>query len=184
MTQTYVRPNKKKNSFHTHENNTHKNFRTHQKWVYSIMPTHQILIISYPQKKIKSKFIQQYLKLHTMQSFINHQHCPNFTIPINSTIQKCPKIKNQHDHTIVSNQSTQCPKFPQEQTTTKWQCPTIKFSTKYEINKFTNKKQRKKMNSPWNLSWMSVEYGCLGLEGAPLGWVWSMEYGCLDECGV
>ena len=175
---TYVWP-KEKISFHTHENNTHKNFhtyendaytsqqnfRTHQKWVYSIMPTHQILIISYPQKKIKSKFIQQYLKLHTMQSFINHQHCPNFTIPNNSTIQKHPKIKNQHDHTIVSNQSTQCPKFPQEQTTTKWQCPTIKFSTKYEINKFTNKKQRKK--------WTHLEIF--------LGWVWSMVAWVLKE---
>ena len=30
---------------------------------------------------------------HTMQSSINHQNCPNFIIPNNSTIQKCPKIK-------------------------------------------------------------------------------------------
>ena len=139
------------------------------------------------KKKKKSKFIQQYLKLHTMQNFINHQHCPNLTISNNSTIQKCPKIKNQHDHTMIFHQIIQCPKFPQKQTIATWQCPTINFSTKYEINKFTNKKLN--MSSPWNLSWMSVEYGCLGLEGAPLGWVWSMEYGfleygCLDECGV
>ena len=30
---------------------------------------------------------------HTMQSSINHQNCPNFIIPNNSTIQKCHKIK-------------------------------------------------------------------------------------------
>ena len=60
-----------------------------------------------------------------------------FTILNNSTIQKCPK-KSYNDfhpnHTISK-------KFPQEQKTTKWQCPTIKFSTKHEINKFAQKKK-------------------------------------------
>ena len=54
------------------------------------MPTHQILMISL-STKFKSKFIQQYHKLHTIKSFMNHQHCPNFIIPNNSTIQKFPK---------------------------------------------------------------------------------------------
>ena len=53
---------------------------------------HQILIIPI-STKFKSKLIQQYHKLHTMQSFMNHQHCPNFIIPYNSTMQKCPKAK-------------------------------------------------------------------------------------------
>ena len=47
------------------------------------------------KKKKKSKFIQQYLKLHTMQSFINHKHCPNLTISNNSTIKKFPKKKKK-----------------------------------------------------------------------------------------
>ena len=89
--------------FHTHENfHTPEIKPTHpnkistliKKWVYSIIPTHQILMISIPTKT-KPRFIQQYYKLHTMQGFMNHQHCPNFTIPNNSTIQKMPKKKKK-----------------------------------------------------------------------------------------
>ena len=43
--------------------------------------------------KFKSKFIQQYYKLQTLPKFMNHQHCPNFTMTKSSTIQKCPKAK-------------------------------------------------------------------------------------------
>ena len=56
------------------------------------MPTHQILMISI-SIKIKSRFIQQYHKIPTMQGFMNYQHYPNFILPKNSTIQKFPKTK-------------------------------------------------------------------------------------------
>ena len=49
-------------------------------------------MISIPTK-FKSKFIHQCHKLHTSPNFRSHQHCPNFTMPNNSTIQKCPKAK-------------------------------------------------------------------------------------------
>ena len=113
-----------------------QNFHTHMKWAFLILSTYQI--------HNQSKIVQ---KSYPTKNSTNDQHCPNFTIPNTLTIQKCPKIRN--DHTMISIQIIQYPKKkknPQEQMTTKITMPTIKFPTKQEINKFTNKKQ--KMSSP------------------------------------
>ena len=145
-----------------------------KKWVYSIMSTHQILIFSYPlktkkkKKKIESKFIHQFPKLHTMQSSINHQHCLNLTISNNSTIQKF--LKNQHDHTMISIQIIQYPKIPTRANNNKTTMPHHKVlnQTRNQQIYQPKKKEKKRMRSPWNLFWVSVEHGCLGLEGVPL----------------
>jgi len=41
--------------------------------------------------KFKPKHIQQYHKLHTLPNFMSYQHCPSYTMPNSSTIQKYPK---------------------------------------------------------------------------------------------
>ena len=59
--------------------------------------------------KFKSKFTQQYHRLHTLPNFISHQHCPSF-IPNISTIKKWPKTKKttwshndfQPNHTMLN----------------------------------------------------------------------------------
>ena len=153
------------------------------------MPTHQILIISYPQKKKKSKFIQQYLKLHTMQSFINHKHCPNLTISNNSTIQKCPKKKKKSTwpHNDFPSNYTMS-KIPTKANNSNMTMPHHKFLNKIWNQQIYQQKAKYELTlksfldecGVWLLgswrspSWMSVEYGVWFLGVWLLGWVWSI----------
>ena len=155
------------------KNNTHKkisipmknnsqtfqqNFHTHKKWAYPILSAYQThnqsKIVQQCPKIISNTKLNQWPTLSELRN----------TKELNNS--KMPQNKNQDDHTKISIQIIQYPKIPTRANNNIWQRRTIKFSTKHEINKFTNKKQ--KMSSPWNLFCMSVEHGCLGLEGVPL----------------
>ena len=114
--------------------------------------------------KFKSKFIQQYQKLHTMQNFMSHQLCPNFMISNNSTIQKCPKTKSttwshkdfQPNHTIF--------KIPTKTNNNK-----MIMSHHQALNKTWNQKICQQRNKKW--AHLKVHFG----------WMWSMASRFLKE---
>ena len=139
-----------KNNAYTSQQNSH----THQKMsllnhVYT-SNSHIFIPIENQKKKkkIESKFIHQFPKLHTMQSSINHQHCLNLTISNNSTIQKF--LKNQHDHTMISIQIIQYPKIPTRANNNKTTMPHHKVlnQTRNQQIYQPKKKEKKRMRSP------------------------------------
>ena len=67
---------------------------------------------------INQKLSNNVQKSYPTQNLTNGQHCPNFAIPKNSTIQKCPKIKIKMTTQRFPSKSYNIQKFPQEQTTT------------------------------------------------------------------
>ena len=79
---------------------------------------------------INQKLSNNVQKSYPTQNITNDQHCPNFTIPNNSTIQKCPKIKNQHNHTMISIQIILYPKIPTRSNNNKMTMPHHKFFNK------------------------------------------------------
>ena len=160
-----------KNNFHTHKNKAY---------------TYQQISI---RTKIKSSFIQQYHKLHTMQSFINHKHCPNLTISNNSTIQKCPKKKKKSTwpHNDFPSNYTMS-KIPTKANNSNMTMPHHKFLNKIWNQQIYQQKAKYGLTlksfldecGVWLLgswrspSWMSVEYGVWFLGVWLLGWVWSI----------
>ena len=78
-----------------------------------------------------------------MQSSTNHQHCPNWTISNNSTVQNELKKKNQHFHTqYISTQIIQYPRIPKWENNNKMTMSIKNFSnTKPKINKLTKEKK-------------------------------------------
>ena len=103
-------------------------------------------------------------KSYPTQNSTNDQHCPNFTIPNNSTIQKCPKIKNQLDHAMISIQIIQYPKTPTRANNKKMTMP---------HHKVLNKTQNQQIYQDKTKKWAQLEIF--------FGWVWIMVAWVLKE---
>ena len=114
--------------------------------------------LPYPWKMSLPNFVyilnSQSIKIYPTMSknHIQHKTQPMTNIVQTSQYQTTQQTKNAPKSKInlttqwFPSKSYNIQKLPQEQTAKKWQCPTIKFSTKHEINKFTKTKQKNELN--------------------------------------
>ena len=109
----------------------------HTSRICSTKPTPQIFH-NLNSPKSKPKFIQQHHIVPTLPKFMTHQHCSSYTMTKKYNNSKCSKAKTTTWSII------QCPKFQQEHTT-KWQCPDIKFSMEHENNIFSKQRNKEKL---------------------------------------
>ena len=69
-------------------------FCTHHQFVQPNLYNKFFLTTKPP--KFKPKFIQKHHMLHTLPNSMGHQHCPSYTMPKNSTIQKIPQSQDYY----------------------------------------------------------------------------------------
>ena len=172
MTQTYVQP-KEIFSFQTHENHTQRKFSC--PWKIMLKHPNKIstpIKIEFTQSCLHIKFSwfhtysKNQVKIHlTMQSSTNHQYCPNLTISNNNS--KMPKKKWPHNDFHPIRTISKISHKSKQQQNDNAHHKVLNKTWNQQIYQ-QQQQQQKKMSSPWNLSWMSVEHGCLGLEGFPL----------------
>ena len=94
---------------------------------------------------INQKLSNNVQKSYPTQDSTNDKHCPHFTIPNNSAIQKCPKIKNQHDHTLISIQIIQYPKIPTRANNNKMTMPHHKVLNKTRTQQIYQQKTKNEL---------------------------------------
>ena len=156
-------------NFHTHEIIPTKNFHTHENKAYTYQQnfhTHWVLIISYPQKlsQNSSSNTTSYIQCKASQT-INIVQISQYQTT--QQFKKCQKKKKKTWPHNDFQPNEAMSKIPIKTNNNKMTISHYKVPNKIRNQQiYQQKKQKNKLT--WNPFWMSVEHGCLGLEGAPL----------------